>query len=58
MSKIKMEWIDAGCFSFQQELPQSKKAWERQENKRINHQVKQLNRHQRNIRFTQYGRTR
>lgn len=58
MSKIKMEWVDTGWNSYQMEVPQSKKVYERQENKRINHQVKQINRNQRKIQFTQYGRTR
>jgi len=58
MSKIQMEWIHTGWASFQTEVPQSKKVWERQENKRINRQVKQLNRCQQSIKFTQFGRTR
>ena len=58
MSKIKLEWVHTDWISTQTEVPQSKKAWERQENKRINHQVKQLNRRQRSIKFTQYGRVR
>lgn len=58
MSKIKLEWVDTGYFSHQVEVPQSKKAFEKSENRRINHQVKQINRQQRNIMFTQYGRTR
>ena len=58
MSKIKTEWVDTGYFSFQVEVPQSKKAWERQENKRINHQVKQINRNRQRIMFRQYGKTR
>ena len=58
MSKIKMEWVDTGYFSFQVEVPQSKKAWERQENKRINRQVKQINRNRQRIMFRQFGKTR
>ena len=58
MSKIKMEWIHTDWFSFQAEVPQSKKAWERQENKRIKHQVKQMNRNQQRIKLRQFGRTR
>ena len=57
MSKIKMEWVDTGWCSFQVEVPQSKKVWERQENKRINHQVKQLNRKNRAM-FKQFIKTR
>lgn len=58
MPKIKLEWVHTGWISTQIEVPQSKKVWERQENKRINHQVKQINRNQRRVQFTQFGRTR
>ena len=58
MSKIKMEWVDTGYFSFQTEVPQSRKAWESQENKRINQQVKRLNRNQQHVMFRQFGKTR
>lgn len=58
MSKIKLELANTDNFSCQIEIPQSKKAFERSENRRINHQVKQINRQQRNIMFTQYGRIR
>ena len=58
MSKIRLEWINTGWCSCQVENPQSRKAYQRAENKQINHQVKQINRQQRNIMFTQYGRTR
>ena len=58
MSKIKMEWVDTGWHSFQVEVPESKKAWERQENKRINHQVKHINRNQQRIKLRQFGRIR
>ena len=58
MSKIKFKWVDIGYLSIREEVPGNKKALERQENKRINHQVKQINRNQRRVQFTQFGRTR
>ena len=58
MAKIKLEWLHTGWISAQVEVPQSKKAWERQENRRINQQVKRVNRRQQNIAFTQFGRVR
>ena len=58
MSKVKFKWIDMGFCSIREPVHESKMAHERQENKRTNHTVKQLNRNQRNIKFTQYGRTR
>ena len=58
MSKIKTNWVHTDLCSFLTEVPQSKKAWERQENRRINQQVKRVNRHHQNIMFTQYGRVR
>ncbi len=59
MARIKMQWVNMGwgC-SFQSEIPQTKRAFERTENKKINHQVKHINRNQQNIRFAQFGRTR
>ena len=53
-----MVWTHTGWASFQTEVPQSKKAWERQENKRINHRVKQINRNQQCIMLRQFGRVR
>lgn len=58
MAKIKLEWHHTGWISTQVEVPQTKKVWERQESKRINQQVKHINRNQQNIRFAQFGRTR
>ena len=58
MSKIKMEWVHTDWISTQVEVPQSKKAFERQENKRINRQVKQINRNQQQIRFRNFGKVR
>ena len=58
MSKIKTNWVHTDLCSFLTEVPQSKKVWERQENRRINQQVKRVNRHQQSIMFTQYGRVR
>lgn len=58
MSKIQLKWIDTDYCFLQKEVPQNKKSWERQENKRINLQIKQINRKQKHIQFTQFGRTR
>ena len=58
MSKIQLKWLDTGYCFLQEEVPQSKKSWERRENKRINHQIKRINRNQKRIQFTQFGRTR
>ena len=58
MSKIKLEWINTGWCSCLVENPRNKKAYQREENKRINHQVKQLNRNQQRIMLKQFGRTR
>lgn len=58
MSKVKFKWVDMGFCSIREPVYESKMPHERQENKRINHQVKQINRNQRKIQFTQYGRTR
>ena len=58
MSKIKFKWIDMGFCSIREPVYESKMAHERQENKRTNHQIKQINRNQRNIRLKQNLRTR
>lgn len=58
MAKIQLKWSDTGFCFLQEEVFQSKKNWERQENKRINRQIKQINRNQKRIQFTQFGRTR
>lgn len=58
MSKIKTSWTHTDFCSFLTEVPQSKKAWERQENKRINQQIKRVNRRQQGVMFTQFGRVR
>ena len=57
MSKIKLDWVDTGWCSFQVENPQSKQAYQREENKRINHHVKQLNRTKQRIVFRQFIRS-
>lgn len=58
MAKIKLEWVNGDYFSFQTEVPQTKKAFEREENKKINHRIKQLNRNQKCIELRQHGRIR
>ncbi|MBO7484086.1 MAG: hypothetical protein J6T55_03070 [Alphaproteobacteria bacterium] len=58
MSKVKFKWVDVGFCSIREPVYESKMAHERQENKKTNQMVKQLNRHQRNIKFTQFGKTR
>ena len=58
MSKIKLDWVNTGWCSCQVENPHSQKAYQRAENKRINRQVKQLNRNQQRIMLKQFGRTR
>lgn len=58
MSKIKTSWVNTDWCSVLTEVPQSRRAWERQENKRINQQVKRVNRRQQSIAFTQFGRVR
>ena len=58
MSKIKMDWIDYGWVSLLAENPHSQKAYQRAESKRINHQVKQINRNQQRIMLKQFGKTR
>ena len=45
--------------SFQQEPPKSKiGGYQHRENKRINHQVKEINRNQQQIRFRNFGKVR
>ena len=39
MAKIQLKWSDTGFCFLQEEVFQSKKNWERQENKRINRRV-------------------
>ena len=58
MSKVKFKWVDMGFCSIREPVYESKMAHERQENKRMNHQIKQINRHQHSMRFTQFGKTR
>ena len=58
MSKVKMKLVNTGWGSFFVEDPQSKKVYERQENKRVSRQVKRLNRNQQRVLFGQFGRKR
>ena len=58
MSKVKFKWVNLGYFSIREEIPGNKKAYERQENKRINHQVKQTTRNLQQVRFRNFGKVR
>ena len=58
MSKVKFKWVDVGFCSIREQVYESKMAHERQENKKINHQIKQINRHQRLFVSRQFGNSR